>query len=217
MSVKLIPVIEITYYSFGDNSLMDGPYWKYAEAWDTFKEDCLKKAGFPDKMNSYDRGGSLYSLSDITDANLLKLIKDEWEDSDKDVENLSTLVGGYVLNINEVDKLYPQCCGDLGDISEWERLLTNEENPYFWIGHPSPSIVNKGDTVVFDLEHPNVSEGFVPEHNDLYIEVSKEDLAKAIDGTKKELDTFADRLSVINEKGQLNIPDIAQILIYGNN
>lgn len=214
--IRLIPVIEITYYQFGERSPEYGlPREESIRHWDLFRQECFEKAGFHDKMYPYEIGSSLYRLTDITNANLCKYILDEWEDSEKNSEYLGSLSGGYILNIDGGDKLYPQCCGDLADLAEWENLLSDKGNPTFWIGHPSPSVIDKGDVIIFDLEHPNLPEPFAYQNDELYIDVSKEDLSKAIQETKKELDVFTSRLLKINEKEQLNIENIAQILIYG--
>ncbi|WP_165020560.1 hypothetical protein [Dysgonomonas sp. ZJ279] len=217
MNIRLIPVIDITYYDQNIVSSTNGPYWEHTDEWSLFNKKCLKAAGFEGEMNPYSKGCSLYELAKITNRNLTKLVFDEIKDIDKDgndMDCVGSLSGGYILNVDDEDILYPQCCGSLNDIKSWEELI-GDEDLSFWIGHPSPSIIKNENSIVFDLEHSNVNENYVPNPNKFIVEVNKNSLTKAIDDAKLQLEIFSVQLLAINATNQWNISDIDKLLIYG--
>ncbi len=217
MNVKLIPVIEITYYNEHITSPINGPYWEYADEWDSYHRSCLIAAGFNAEIKAFSKGCSFYELSEITKENLTKLVLDETQDmreSDNDRDLCGSFSGGYILNIDGENVLYPQCCGSLSDINSWQELMNNGVSA-FWIGHPSPGVTLKENAIVFDLEHSNVNEKYVPAHNKLKIEIDKNDLADAINNAKVQLDHFSEQLLSIGVEQELNIPDLDRLLIYG--
>lgn len=211
--VELIPLIEIQCFGFGHQDEI--PSGRNDNDWENYIRNCQQKAGFPDSMSPYKVGSGLYQLSDITNANLAVLVKLSNEEAfeENDWDNMIAFSGGYVLKVHKQDVLFPQCCGDLADIQSWKSLLVNDEID-FWIGHPSPSVIHKDKSIVFDLEHPNVEETFLYSPEKKVFEIQQSDLKVAIANAEKELATFASRLIIINEQQQYNIPNISDRLIY---
>ena len=219
MKVQLIPVIEITNYDDDIQVPLFSPYWEFPDEWQDYHMSANIKAGFSGDMKPYVKGFSLYKITEISDADLLKVIHKEIEiqqaDEDSGTIDLNcSLAGGYVLNIDGSDCYFPQCCADLGDIEDWEDLL-DDDHSYFYMGHPSPAIEKYDHKIILDFLNSEIQENYAPPVSDHRIEVDKEALKIAVDHVKKELHAFAQRLLNINQTENLNIPEIDKILMYG--
>lgn len=220
MKIELIPVVEITNY---DNDIPlppEGPYWEFIEDWENYHIQTNLEAGFSKELKSYSKGSSLYRINEISNEDLLKLIQKEinFEDDDENlgIEDLNNpFNGGYILKIDGIDKYFPQCCSDLGDITEWDDLLDDEDNN-FYMGHPSPKIEKSQNIIIFDFLNSQIQENYAPPILENQIAVDKEKLATAIQEAKKELEIFARKLIKINESENLNIPNIEKIFVYRN-
>ena len=209
MTIELIPVIEIGYNNQGVLVPDKYPYWDYSEFWDEFHIKCYEKAGFKDNMIPYLKGSSFYRLADITDDNLKKLTIDHTQEQK---EQSCSFFGGYVLRIDNQDRLFPQCCGLLADINFWTKISNGEDS--YYEGHPAPQITFNGNLITFDLTSNEFDEIFQPPPTVLLFQVDKTELGRAIKKTKQELVTFAERLERINSDENLNIAKIADVLIW---
>jgi hypothetical protein len=218
MKVELIPVIEIGYNNHGVPIPEKYPYWEYPELWDKYNSDSYNKAGFKDKLNPYLAGSSFYRLSEITDNNLKKLVIDhtqELRNGKYRREQASAFFGGYVLRIDGQDKYFPQCCGDLADISYWENLTKGKEIG-FYAGHPEPQVKIQNDKITFDFTVGEFGERFVPTPKDNFVHFDIPSLKAAIQTVKEELKIFEQRLEKINQDEKLNIDNIGELLIWNN-
>lgn len=217
MKVELIPVIEVEY---NDHEIIvpdKYPYWTYPEMWDKFNYKCFKKAGFEDDFKPYLAGSSFYRLNDISDKNLTKIIIDHTQnlrEGKYQREQTSSLNGGYVLNIDGKDKYYPQCCGELSDITYWERI-SNGQNSYYE-GHPTPLIKFENDRIVLDFSVTEFDEPFKPTPPENTISIERFLLKRAVENVKKELKLFEERINKINKDEKLFIKNIGGLLIYDN-
>ncbi len=209
MKIELIPVIEIGYNNQGVQAPDKYPYWENSEIWDDFHLECYKRAGFKDKLIPYLKGSSLYRLVDFSEDNLKKLIIDHTQDFK---EESCSLFGGYVLRIDNQDRLFPQCCGLLADINFWTKIANSQES--YYEGHPAPKISFNENSIIFDLTTNEFDEIFQPPPPVLVFKVEKTQLRSAIEKTKEELITFAKRLKEINSKENLNITKIDDVLIW---
>lgn len=218
MTVELIPVIQIENFD-PDIQMPEGPYWKHPEKWEEYNQANHEKVGFPDQLKSYLKGSSFYSISEISNNNLKKLVKDETEEMRKenyDRDLVSALSGGYILRVDNKDKIYPQCCSDLKTIYEWEELLDNQDS-IFYNGHPAPLVTVEDDAIIFNLSlGEKYHEQFVPEPTQTIISVDKELLRHAIDRAKLELNNFSKRLLEIEKHENLNIGKIDKLLVWGD-
>lgn len=218
MEIQLIPVLEIGYDNQNVPIPTEYPYWKNAAVWDKYHQESFSKAGFKDELLPYLAGSSFYRLADITESNLIKLIKDHTEDLRNGKygrEQASALSGGYILRIDEQDKFFPQCCGDLSDIIFWEQIADGRENAYYE-GHPGPVVKIKDNIIIFDLFVDEYDEPFQPAPSDAILQIEMDSLRKAVDHAKEELVKFSERLKAINESEQLNIADIDKLLVWDN-
>ncbi len=155
MIVELIPVIELVYNNQEIESPDYSPYWKNLDEWQTYFDKCYSKAGFKDKLISYSKGFRFYRPKGITDNNLIKVIEDHMDTFKlgKTEENdLFPLYGGYVLNINNQDLLFPQCCSDLGDWVYWNSIAKKKKSVYY-TGHPAPILKFDSKNVIFKCKN----------------------------------------------------------------
>lgn len=217
MTVELIPVIEIGYNNQDIPTPDKYPYWDYPELWDKYNSDSYKKAGFKDEIKPYLPGSSFYRLSEITNSNLTKLVIDhtqEMRDGKYEREQASALFGGYVLRIDQKDKYFPQCCGDLSDIHYWEKLANGKDG--FYAGHPQPKVKIETNKVVLNFSVDEFDEHFVPTQKDVFVSLDILSLKTAIEIAKQELQTFGLRLEQINRDNNLNIDKICELLIWND-
>lgn len=217
MKVELIPVIEIDYHNLAIKAPHNYPYWDYPEFWDKYNSDCYKKAGFIDNFKPYLAGSSFYR-PEITDNNLTKLIIDHTQEMRKGKygrEQTSAFFGGYFLCLSGQDKLFPQCCGDLTDIHYWSKLA---QGPYkgFYQGHPEPDVEIKGVEITLNFNVGEFDEHFSPTPIENIINFDIFSLEYAIEIARIELYAFELRVNKINEDEKLNINNISNLLIWGD-
>lgn len=220
MKIELIPVIEINNYDQDVPMPPQGPSWEFPNEWEKYFLTANLEAGFSKDLKPYSKGSSLYQINDISSSDLLKIIqtKIDIEESDDELtleDLVSPFNGGYILKIDGNNKYFPQCCSDLGDITEWDDLLDDEDHN-FYMGHPSPRIEKSENTIIFDFLNSEIQDNYTPPVLEDQIIVDKNELANTIEGAKKELKIFAEKLIQINESENLNIPNIEKLLIYGS-
>ncbi|WP_294252273.1 hypothetical protein [uncultured Chryseobacterium sp.] len=221
MKIELISVIEIENYIEEIPFPQSGPYWEFADEWEEYHLLTNAKAGFSKDLKPYSTGSSFYRISDISDADLLRVIQKEIDrqkddDNSEIVELACPLMGGFVLNINESDIYYPQCCGDLSAIECWNDLLADGDS-YFYMGHPSPRIIKTEKTILLDFLNSEIQEHYVPPIKEDQIEIDTDALRIALEKVNQELHHFVERLVKINETQNLNILGMERILVYGRN
>lgn len=221
MNIELIPVLEITNYNQDFPIPLSGPYWEFPNEWGNYHLATNLLAGFSEHLKPYLFGSSFYKINDLTDSDILKLIHKNIDTVSEDEKlELDDLImpfsGGFILKIDGIDKYFPQCCSDLSDFKIWEDLLDEEES-YFYAGHPSPRIEKTKKTIIFDFLNSEIQEAYVPPIFEKQLDVDKGILKNAIEDTRKELNIFAQKLNRINKTEKLNISEIEKILIYENN
>ncbi|MES2702411.1 MAG: hypothetical protein V4649_07220 [Bacteroidota bacterium] len=216
--VELVPVIELGHYDTGISAPKAGPFWKNSMEWDQFYTAYYAKAGFADPLPTYLPGSSFCRIEDLSDRNLQKLVKDHTKDMREGKytrEEASAFFGGYVLRLNENDKYFPQCCGDLSDIQYWQKLAYEGELT-FYQGHPVPAISITSNRIIFDFTVDEFEEGFVPPVIERTIEVNQAELATAVEKVKKQLENFSNKLMAINLSESLGVSDIDNLLVWGD-
>ena len=217
MKVELIPVLEVTYFEQEiETPKCGGPYWEYTNEWEIYNTKCLENAGFKDEFIPFEKASNFYRAIDISEDNLLKIVNDHldtFENDNWDENDVIPLIGGYVLRINDENKLFPQCCSDLSIIEYWESIIKKEENGQFYIGHPAPKVEIKNNMVNFICNLDG--ERFTPLVDDL-ITVTFSDLTLAYEKAIEELKILAKKLKNIESelKYKLKEGELTNILIY---
>lgn len=212
MNIKLIPVIELFRISDKVEMPKKGPYWEYVDEWEDYNRQCLVTNGFSE-IESYSKASSFYEVSKINENNLLLQIK--YRTEGWDLDQICPFDGGYILNVDGEDLLYPQCCGDLGDIGSWIEL-SKGDSTLLWQGHPCPIIEVERNKILFDLTVDEFDEHFVPTRLIEKFEIDRASLEIAVDNLMKELDQFAVKLNDINNKEEMGFENLAKILIWEN-
>ena len=215
MVVALIPVIEIGYNNQGVAVPDKYPYWENAELWNKYHEACFSKAGFEDYLPPYSPGSSFFTVKDITDNNLVKLTIDHTETirgGEFERQQASAFFGGYVLRVNEEDKFFPQCCGELSDIIYWEKLAEGKGS--YYEGHPAPEVEIQNDYIVLNFSVKEFDEPFQPIPPDSKLIINKKALSNAVKKVQLELELFAQRLIKIGIEENLNLGNIDELLIW---
>lgn len=217
MIIDLIPVIEIGYKNQGTNIPDKFPYWDNPNLWDEYRRECFKKAGFQDILIPYLAGSSFFELHNISDDNLKKLVIDhtqDMRDGKYDRDQACGFFGGYVLRVNKLDKYFPQCCGELSDITYWERVSSGQSS--YYEGHPAPQLRFDQDYVIFDFSVGEYDEPFQPTPPQIKLVVDKNELREALERAKIKLKEFEKRIEKINFNENLSINDIGGLLIWNN-
>jgi hypothetical protein len=79
-------------------------------------------------------------IETVNDAELEKIVKNELKEIDLDdfEEQIGRISGGIVILENKISLIEPTCCGDIGNIKEWENIFEDQSNDWrqLWIGHP---------------------------------------------------------------------------------
>lgn len=214
MTVELIPVIEITYFNSAPTP-NKGPYWEFQDEWENYARVRLKNAGFLDEFEPYKKGSSFYEPNKISLTNLKKLIIDWFENYDgSNLDEILPFYGGYVLKVNGQDVYFPQCCGDLGDIVYWEKIIKDNQICYY-NGHPAPLISFSQSEVTFTFDETD--EQFsppTPNSLTLNLDLMKTALKTALNKLKEFEQNILKVVSEVNLnlKGQ----QLTEILIYQN-
>lgn len=129
-------------------------------------------------------------------------------------DNLSSLCGGYILEVNEHLKIYPQCCGRLEDIHEWKQACDwiSPQEMTLWIGHPW-LMVSSINTEL--LQFRRTSEYKEPPEPVIF-NIKRYDLRLAVVSAEKKLLRFQQVMLPILEKLlPIYAKDIVNVLIYG--
>ncbi|APH43493.1 Uncharacterized protein A9P81_4066 [Leptospira interrogans serovar Copenhageni/Icterohaemorrhagiae] len=74
------------------------------------------------------------------DLELETILKTELEEVkfDECEDQVGSLDGGIVIKSENSIIITPMCCGDIGNLREWEKILESQNNIWkqLWIGHP---------------------------------------------------------------------------------
>ena len=98
-------------------------------------------------------GNCVFPTSEVSECFIGPVVESHCQEYN--IDEVSSLFGGYALFANQEPILVPQCCGTLGDIHSWEKLLRDEEyDECFCLeGHPSPEAKTQGSTIVFNCDN----------------------------------------------------------------
>jgi len=217
MLVELIPVLEITAYTHEVPAPAQGPYWEFPAEWDAYNKACLVKAGYESIPLPYSPGSAFYRLTALSFETLVALVRKQTEElraGKIEREDGMALYGGCVLRVDKQDQLFPQCCSELSNIHNWEKVGWGD-GLSFWQGHPSPKVTSGAGTVSFDFSFSDTGEAFAPPTKNMLITVEHDALNAAIVKAKGELVEFGQRLRRLNEVEALGIEDLDNLLIRG--
>jgi len=214
MFIELIPVLNLPFRNTGLAIPTDSPK-ENPTAWDEFYAGHFKELGFPDPFQPFAPGTTLVKLSDISDSNLFKLIIDNTRFlNDYPLYEGDSLLGGYVLRIDGINKYFPEDDCVLSLIISWEHLLKRDD---FFMGASQcypPEVSFGDDDIKLDFTNAiDCGDDFAPAER--ILKFTRKDLAPALEAAKSELVIFSKRLQRINFEKKLNIKTINRMLIWG--
>lgn len=193
MSITLIPVVEI----FFINEKLPSPTgnrWNNPKEWEAYELKCQLTAGLSKPIKRFPLVGDFYKLQDLTKEAIKmivdKKLKEIIEDETLTLEDLSSLYGGFVLQENGVNLLFPQCCGTIKDFQHWKNAA-NGNIQLFWVGHPEPKLTQTKTTITFDCQEPN------PPFVKTKFTIQKEQLKIAIKEVEPKLLAFEQKINAL--------------------
>ena len=207
----LIPVIELPVLGDGNEAPEGHAFWERPEIWDDHYKNRIIKAGFSEEVKTCQPGMPWFEIVGISEKDLSILVDLQLQNV-TDKSPLLPFYGGYILVVDGRNVLYPQCCGDLSDISYWEAVAKGVEQPHS-SGHPEPMVHYSGQNII--LEFNEWEEPFCPPCPVASVEIERQKLSEAISGARVILKDFGDQLIRLNDRNHYGIEDIDEVLIRG--
>jgi hypothetical protein len=225
--MKLVPVIEFAPYNFQSADRQSPGGDDVPQDWADYWRNSLADAGILD-IEPYQFGSWLVEASKLTPEVLVKLLqKEEYAIDNRtkiDLEEIGVgaLSGGYVLEVSATVHVMPQCCGDIGNIKDWEIASewTNPEETILWIGHPWLEVRSIDERYI---EIRRTSESDKSDEPEI-ITIDRNELKAAIIDTKKQLYKFKQMLLIalpnvfphlLADSPSPTANEITELLIYG--
>lgn len=217
--LELLNTIEIDPYDYSEREyespsriLKDSP-----DEWDNFWRKCIsdKELG---SLIAIEKGSYLVDITSIGDNELMQIVKNQLKDVDLEEyeEQVGQILGGIVVKTDDEFLIEPTCCGDIGNIREWESIFEAECNKWktLWIGHPW-IFYRRGNGII---ELSDYSDSNFEDLKEVIIltQVLEKDLKHKLQKIKEQQIEFEKRiqLCLIN----LEIPNSSEIakLLTGN-
>ena len=134
------------------------------------------------------------NLQMILEASLQEIDLEEFEDQ------IIAFNGGIVLKKDNQVLITPTCCGDIRNITEWERIFDNKSSNWseIWIGHPWIFYKKENQKIYFS----DYSELNIKEISDIkpIFEVDESELKIEFEKVKQHQINFKNRISKILKK-----------------
>ncbi|MBL1223456.1 hypothetical protein JET18_21640 [Chryseobacterium sp. L7] len=210
--MKLTNVIEICpiKYSKEGYGLPDNSDIPDSEIW--YKEWQKSVFSLNSNFNPIDKDSYLFDIEVIDDNNLEIILQGFQFD---EFENIGSFDGGIALIENNKALVLPTCCGDIGNIKEWKKILENktEEWDELWIGHPwiFYKKVN-GKVQLSDYSDESLKDliNIQP-----VLEIDELELKIELEKAEKQLINFKNRISKILEKMEVKKFDKISEMLTG--
>lgn len=215
MKVELIPALEIPVPPESRKKAGSRPAKSFAQnpdAWDKFQQKQLAAAGFNDYSRII-RGKNFVYVDEWTLVDLKNLILTHLMPNDVlvVVEKSCAFFGGYILIIDDVPVMVPQCCSTLADITSWQDLLNPEftSGPFCTEGHPCPTAVKEGNKLLITCE--DEWESFdQPTQQSIIVEVDK--LAVAVEQASWTIQKLCAKVDLLS--AEFGVPMLSNYLIF---
>ncbi|WP_223606856.1 hypothetical protein [Chryseobacterium sp. OSA05B] len=217
--MKLINVIEINplKYSKEESELPDSSDFPDSEIW--YKEWVKSVSSLNFNFSPIDNDSYFVDIEVIDDENLgIVLEADLKEINPEEIEDMLTAFdGGIALMEDDKAWVLPTCCGDIGNIIEWKKILEDETEKWneLWIGHPwiFYKKVN-GKIQLSDYSDLNLKDA---KNIQAHIEVDELELKTELEKAEKQQINFKNRISKILEKMKIKNFDRISEMLTGMN
>jgi hypothetical protein len=214
--MQLINTIEISPYDFSNKEYEypNGSSIKFPDEWNQFWKKCISDKNLG-HLESIRKGSYLVDIRTVNDNELVEILKSELKDvelSDYD-EQVSGMCGGIVLEENNTIYIEPSCCGDIGNIKEWESIFESELTKWnqLWIGHPW--IYYRKDNKIIEFSNYTESNPEDFKENEILIRVSQLELEIELRKAREQQNNFEFRIRHTLEKmGIVNAEQISKLM-----
>ncbi|MET3038091.1 hypothetical protein ABXT08_18540 [Chryseobacterium sp. NRRL B-14859] len=152
-------------------------------------------------------------MENISDKNLQIILETNLKEAENDL--IRTFDGGIVLIMDNEIKIATNCCGDIGNIAEWQRIFEKESLDWseIWIGHPWVFYKNEDEKIKFsDYSDLNLQD-FVDIKP--IFEVDKAELKMELEKVLQHQINFKNRISEILKKMDIENAKEISILMTG--
>lgn len=205
MSLALIPVVEVI-FNKNKVSPQNQNVWRSLAEWTAYQQACALLLGLEEKIKPIEIGYSFYKATEVSLELLHYIVEKELTEGNNKPNELSSLYGGYVLQENDKNLLFPQTIGTLKDIQHWENIAEGSALDNFWIGEPSPTLAQTSTELFFEFEDPN------PPFIKSKFAIDKDQLKEAVTKAKEALSVLENLINLLNF--DVKVDNLGRQLIY---
>lgn len=217
--MKLINTIEVSPYDYSEKEYEypQGSSSELPEEWNEFWKMCISDKNL-ENLCAIRKGSYLVNIETINDKELEEILKNELKGVELDdfEEQIGRMYGGIVIIENEILHIEPTCCGDIGNLNEWESIFEAKSNTWLqlWIGHPWLFYKKEKGNVGFS----DYTELNLEDFKDIKIkfQFSEEELKKEIEIIRIGQNKFENRIRNILNKMRINNSERIAKLMTGN-
>lgn len=214
--MELINTIEISPYDYANSEYEspNGSSIELPDEWDKFWKKCLADKNL-ENLNSIRKGSYLVEVNSIKNPELKEIIRSELKEVDLDdfEEQVGRICGGIAIKIGNEFPIEPTCCGDIGNLYEWEEIFekANKGWKQLWIGHPWIFYRKANNEIEFsDYYEANIDE---IKNIRSILKISIDDLKNKLEITKNEQINFERKIQIaLEEMGIKNSNRIAKLM-----
>ena len=212
-TIELFPTdFAITEYEYPTKSVIEAP-----NEWDQFWKKCLAEKGM-DQLEPIQTGYNLVDITTINEHELEEIIKHELKDVDIDEyeDEVGRICGGIAIKINNQCLITPNCCGDIGNIRDWEDIFTEGKTTWqmLWIGHPWIFYRRQNGHIEFSDYHEANLEDI--DNLKIILTIKEADLKKELILLKKQQIAFEQKIKKVLDKLAINPSDKIAKCMTGN-
>lgn len=217
--MELINVIEISPYDYADEEyeFPAGSSVEFPDEWNAYWLKCISDKNLG-HLQAIRKGSYLVDIETIHEHALEEIIKNHLKEVEPDdfEDQTGRLSGGIVVKMDDRFLIEPTCCGDIGNIKEWENMLENGSPDWtqLWIGHPWVFYKKFNQMIEFSA----YTESELKDFKDMtaVIELPETDLRMKLNQLRKQQNDFESRIR--NMLNQMETPHAERIakLMTGN-
>ena len=170
---------------------------------------------YPDGLSPIYKDVWLFDITTVSDNALIKILKNKLNGIDLPDfhEQVIALSGGIALEDNNIFYITPSCCGDLGAIHDWERMIEEQTTSWqkLWIGHPW-IYYRKNDSHFEFSDYTEVGPDSL-DHLQMLVTVPSSDLQHELSKIRAEQYAFCERIEkALNDMGIQHAAEIARLM-----
>lgn len=217
--MKLSNTIVINPYDYSNTEYEcpTGSSSEFPDEWNEFWTRCISDKNLGN-LCAIRKGSYLVDIETINDKELEEIIKNELKEVELEdfAEQVSRISGGIVIIENNIPLIEPTCCGDIGNIKEWESIFEDKSNGWYqlWIGHPWLFYKKENGNIEFS----NYTDLNLENFKDIKskFQFSDDELKKEIKIVRNQLNQFELRIRKILDKMGINNSEQISKLMTGS-